>query len=249
MRNRLLIITGGTSKIGQEIITLAFERNYQVVFTYNSDKEAASYLENLSEDRIIKGYKVNLHKEEAISDFYNQIEKDGFIENMTYGYLVNAAGIVGGKKDFCDYSQQALKDIFNINFFSAYFMIVHYMKFFGMKNHKPNGAIVNLGSQASVRGGNRIAPYACSKSALSCLSTSLCRELAKEKTRINTVSPGVIESGPNHKLSQEDKDNIAKSTPLGRLGSPKEVAATIMWLLSDEASFITGADIPVNGGR
>lgn len=94
-----------------------------------------------------------------------------------------------------------------------------------------------------------IAAYAASKGAINALTKGLARELAVSNIRINAVSPGVIDTSANSDSTDEQMDGIIKSIPLGRMGKPQEVAQVISWLLSDSASYVSGAVIPVAGAR
>jgi NAD(P)-dependent dehydrogenase (short-subunit alcohol dehydrogenase family) len=111
------------------------------------------------------------------------------------------------------------------------------------------GAIVNVGSQAAKFGGDRLCAYAAAKAGLHTLTVSLARELAPEGIRVNAVSPGVIATDQQRGLPPQRLAGLQASLPLGRMGEPEEVAEAIMWLLSDSASYVTGAVLSVSGGR
>jgi NAD(P)-dependent dehydrogenase (short-subunit alcohol dehydrogenase family) len=111
------------------------------------------------------------------------------------------------------------------------------------------GAIVNMSSTAGVRGVRGIAGYAAAKHAIIGLTKSAALDYADRNIRINAVAPGPILSDRLEALDAETRRTIAAHVPLGRLGQVEEVARTVAWLLSDQASFLTGATIPVDGGR
>jgi len=118
-----------------------------------------------------------------------------------------------------------------------------------LSNGGKGGAIVNISSQAAEFGGNGLSPYAASKAAINNFTIALSREVAIEGIRVNAVSPGIIETD-QHDFSDELLfKNIKKEIPLGRLGKPQEVASAVVWLLSDKAAYVTGAVLPVAGGR
>jgi NAD(P)-dependent dehydrogenase (short-subunit alcohol dehydrogenase family) len=112
-----------------------------------------------------------------------------------------------------------------------------------MKNNG-GGAIVNISSEAAKFGGNRMTAYASSKAAVNTMTIGIAREVAPYKIRVNSVSPGVI----NTNDQEATKERLA-TIPLGRLGKPSEVAELILWLLSDKASYVSGATFSVNGAR
>ena len=110
------------------------------------------------------------------------------------------------------------------------------------------GRIVNLSSQAARTGSRSHAHYAAAKAGLLGLTSSLARELGREEITANLVSPGRIETAMLRERSKGRLKEWLQQTPIGRLGTPEEVAAAIIFLASEEAGYITGADIPVNGG-
>ena len=108
------------------------------------------------------------------------------------------------------------------------------------------GAVVNVSSMWGQAGASCEAAYSATKGAVIALTQALARELGPSGIRVNAVSPGVIDTDMNAHLSEEDKQALAEDTPLGRIGTPEEVAKAILFLA--EASFITGQNLPVNGG-
>jgi NAD(P)-dependent dehydrogenase (short-subunit alcohol dehydrogenase family) len=111
------------------------------------------------------------------------------------------------------------------------------------------GAIVNMTSTAGVRGVKGIAGYVAGKHAIVGLTKTAALDYAEHGIRVNAVAPGPIDTHRLAALPDQARDHIASVVPLGRIGKPEEVAATVAWLLSDQASFISGAVIPVDGGK
>jgi NAD(P)-dependent dehydrogenase (short-subunit alcohol dehydrogenase family) len=111
------------------------------------------------------------------------------------------------------------------------------------------GAIVNLSTTAVRTGGRRIAAYVAAKAGIEGLMRALAPELAEEGIRINTVAPGIIATGQQPLDDAAWRASATASVPLGRLGSADEVAAAIVWLLSDAAAYVTGTVLDVAGGR
>jgi NAD(P)-dependent dehydrogenase (short-subunit alcohol dehydrogenase family) len=112
-----------------------------------------------------------------------------------------------------------------------------------------HGCIVNVSSEAAEFGGHRLSHYAASKAAINAFTVGFAREAAQYNVRVNAVSPGIIDTDANKSVSQERAKHLKKSLPMGRMGTPVEVAETILWLLSDKASYITGSIVSVAGGR
>lgn len=111
------------------------------------------------------------------------------------------------------------------------------------------GAIVNMSSTAGVRGVKGIAGYVAGKHAILGLTKTAALDYGEHNIRVNAVTPGPIATHRLAQLSEQAREQIAAGLPLGRLGLTDEVAATVTWLCSEEASFITGATIPVDGGK
>ena len=111
------------------------------------------------------------------------------------------------------------------------------------------GAIVNVSSQAGVFGGNRLTTYAASKGAVEAFTKGLAREAATHEVRVNAVRPGLIDTGQFDGLSADQRQQLIASVPLGRMGQASEVAAVILWLASDQASYVTGTIVDVHGAR
>ncbi len=111
------------------------------------------------------------------------------------------------------------------------------------------GAIVNVSSEAGRFGGNRMAHYASSKAAINTFTVALAREAAEHNIRVNAVSPGVIDTDVHKGATPERIAALNASLPMKRMGSPEEVAQTIAWLLSDEASYVSGSILSVAGAR
>jgi len=111
-----------------------------------------------------------------------------------------------------------------------------------------SGCIINISSVHAVRGHSGVAVYSATKAALDGLTRSLARELGPRQIRVNSVAPGYFDSGMTLDIPKEEKQRIARRTPLGRLARISEVASAIHFLASDQASFITGQTLVVDGG-
>ena len=115
----------------------------------------------------------------------------------------------------------------------------------------PGGAVVNISSRAAVLGGpNRWIHYAASKGAIDTMTVGAAKELAPRGIRVNAVSPGLIDTEIHAKAGLHDRlERMQGTVPMGRAGAAEEVARVVLWLLSSEASYVTGAIVPVSGGR
>ncbi|MBV8938583.1 MAG: SDR family oxidoreductase, partial [Alphaproteobacteria bacterium] len=139
-----------------------------------------------------------------------------------------------------------IQEVFAVNVFGVFIACRE-----AIKRMKPagGGAIVNVSSQAATFGGNKMAHYAASKAAVNTLTIALAREAAAHGIRVNAVSPAVIDTDAHKDADEERRRYLNASLPMGRMGTPEETAEAIAWLLSPQASYISGAILPVSGAR
>lgn len=139
-----------------------------------------------------------------------------------------------------------LKEVFQINYFSQIYimqLVARYM----MRQKK--GCIVNMASVGGIETNAGYLAYGSSKAALIWATKSISKELGKYNIRVNAVAPGLTETQMGHYKSQEEIDKVLAVTSLGRMGTPEEIARSVCFLASEEASFITGQVLIVDGGR
>ena len=110
------------------------------------------------------------------------------------------------------------------------------------------GSIVNISSIVGLRGYSGLSAYAATKGGIDAMTRALARELGERQIRVNSIAPGYLETEMTHGLDERQKDQIVRRTPLGRLGRPEDVAGVVRFLLSDQARFITGQTLVVDGG-
>ena len=160
--------------------------------------------------------------------------------------LINNAGISGNRFKLADMEMKEFKRVIDINLIGSFICAREAVRCMGYSYGGNGGSIVNISSTAAQTGGYHLSHYAASKSAILSMTLSLSHECAIEGIRVNSVSPGVIATDQNNCVSQS---KIQQTIPLQRIGQPIDVANTIAWLVSDQASYITGIDIPVAGGK
>jgi NAD(P)-dependent dehydrogenase (short-subunit alcohol dehydrogenase family) len=165
--------------------------------------------------------------------------------------LVNNAGIPGRIGRVEDLDTEVLKRTFDVNVFAAFYCARTFVRRVSTKHGGPGGAIVNVSSMASRTGSpNELVHYAAAKAALETFNYGLAAEVATEGIRVNAVSCGLIETGIHAEAGDASRlQRYATRMPMERAGRPEEVAEAIVWLLSDAASYVTGAVLPVAGGR
>lgn len=165
--------------------------------------------------------------------------------------LVNNAGITGPARRVADLDLATLRAVMELNVVGAILCAREAVRRMSTKAGGKGGAIVNVASRASVIGGpNEFVHYAASKGAIDTFTIGLAREVAGEGIRVNAVSPGLIDTEIHAAAGVPDRiERLRSAIPMGRAGTADEVADSILWLLSDAAAYVTGAILPVSGGR
>jgi NAD(P)-dependent dehydrogenase (short-subunit alcohol dehydrogenase family) len=237
---KIALVTGASRGIGQATAQMLASEGYAVCLNYFENQQKA---ERIASDIIRSGgtafaFQADLGKEADIIRMFDQIDQTlGPISAL----VNNAAIIPNGTGMVEDISWNELDAVFKVNVFGVFIACREAIN--RMKNNG-GGAIVNISSEAAKFGGNRMTAYASSKAAVNTMTIGIAREVAPYKIRVNSVSPGVI----NTNDQEATKERLA-TIPLGRLGKPSEVAELILWLLSDKASYVSGATFSVNGAR
>lgn len=233
--NKTVIITGGTRGIGEACVRL-FSEKMNVVFFYLKNDDIARRLE-LETGSV--GYKVDVSDRESVRLAIGQIvERFGSID-----VLVNNAG-VDMYSTFQTANEDELKRLYDVNLFGSLNCARETVPY--MVNQK-SGVIVNVSSIWGRLGGSYEVDYSTSKGAIITFTKALAKELGPSGVRVNSVSPGMIDTDMNKELSDEDKKAFLDGVALGRIGRPSEVARVIEFLASDDSSYVTGVDIAVDG--
>lgn len=165
--------------------------------------------------------------------------------------LVNSAGITGpfGRLDAMDAGE--IRRVLDVNLFGTILCCREAVKRMSTRHGGEGGAIVNLASVAGREGAaGELTPYGASKGGVSTFTLGLAREVAAEGVRVNAIMPGLFETDMNRSEAAGDRmERLVPTVPIRRAGRPEECAEAILWLLSDQASYVTGAVLPVTGGR
>jgi len=241
---KVAIITGASRGIGAATATLLADKAYAVCVNYNNAKDKADAIVNAitSKNGEAIAIKADMSSESDIINLFKTVDK----ELGTVTALVNNAGINGGICEVENITIERLQSVFATNVFGPFIACREAVK--RMKSNG-GGSIVNISSTAAQFGGTHLSHYAASKSAINTFTIGFAREVAPYQIRVNAVSPGVIDT-EMHQASPPDRiANLLKTLPMGRMGSPDEVAELIYWLLSDKSSYISGAILPVTGSR
>lgn len=236
--SKVAIVTGGTRGIGYAISSRLIDNGYVVAATYHGNDDAA----NKAKDKIgCIPCKFDVADYQACHDAVQKISRDlGDIR-----VLVNNAGIT---KDglLHKMSPEDWHTVIETNLSSCFNMCRAVLPM--MREHK-YGRIINISSINGQKGQFGQANYAAAKAGILGMTKSLALENAIKNITVNAVCPGYIETDMTHAMKQETLDSIISGIPLGRMGSPDEIAAVVGFLASSEASYITGAAIAANGGQ
>lgn len=229
------IITGGTRGIGEACVRL-LSKKMNVAFFYLKNDERARALER---ETGAHGYKVDVSDRDTVKDAISKAAAQfGSID-----VLVNNAGVdMYGM--FQDADEQEIKRLYDVNLFGMLNCAREAVPYMVAQK---SGAIVNVSSIWGRLGGSYEVDYSTSKGAVITFTKALAKELGPSGIRVNSVSPGMIDTDMNASLSDEDKRAFLDNTALGRIGKPSEVASVIEFLTNDDSSYITGVDIAVDG--
>lgn len=246
MSKPICLITGASSGIGAAAAVLAAERGYDVALNYNSDRAgveaAAAAAEQAGARTLI--LQADVADPTAIADMYAQVD-------AAFGpldALINNAGIVGATARTTDLTFERMRRIFDVNVIGAILVAqaaVTRMEPLG------RGVIINVTSAAARLGSaNTYVDYAASKAAMDTFTKGLSDEVAGAGLRVMGVAPGIIDTAIHGKGGDPERaKRLGGSVPMQRMGSAREVAQSILWLMSDDASYMTGSTINVTGGR
>ncbi len=246
-KRAVLIVTGASRGIGAATARLAAVRGYDVAINYRRDAAAAEAVAAAirTAGGVAETFQADVSDDRAVADMFALIER----RLGRPGVLVNNAGISGGVGAFAAIPPATLREVIATNLLGAFYCSQAAARRMSLSQGGAGGAIVNISSQAGQFGGNLISPYAASKAGLNAFTLGLARELAGEGIRVNAVSPGVIDTGIHADAEPQRREAALASIPMQRAGRPDEVAKAVLWLASEEASYITGTVLAVAGGR
>jgi NAD(P)-dependent dehydrogenase (short-subunit alcohol dehydrogenase family) len=246
---RVMIITGGGRGIGAATARLAAARGYAVCVNYLSDRGAAEAV--VQDIRDEGGRAIAVAGDVAVEADVVRLfgETDRSLGRVDA--LVNNAGIVGRQARVEDMDAARMQRMFGTNVIGPLLCTREAIKRMSPRHGGRGGAIVNISSGASRLGSpGEYVDYAASKGAIDTMTIGLAKELAGDGIRVNAVRPGFVHTGIHAAGGEPNRfERLRDSIPMKRGGEPDEIARAILWLLSDEASFSTGAILDATGGR
>jgi NAD(P)-dependent dehydrogenase (short-subunit alcohol dehydrogenase family) len=247
--SKVILITGGSRGIGRSAAVLAGARGWSVGVNYTSNAAAAD--ETVAAVKAAGGNALaiqgDVSDEAALIAMFDATE-------TAFGKLdgvVNNAGIVAPGSALADMDIARMKRVFDVNVLGAYLCAREAARRLSTSRGGKGGSLVNISSAAARLGGpGEYVDYAGSKGAIDTLTIGLAKELGREGVRVNAIRPGLIETEIHASGGKPDRaKELGATTPLGRPGTADEVGESIVWLLSDASSYVSGALLDVAGGR
>ncbi|MGI8524955.1 MAG: SDR family oxidoreductase [Pseudolabrys sp.] len=245
MSRPVLLVAGGSRGIGAATARMAGERGYDVAVNYNNNFNAAtSVVEAVAK---AGGRAISLQGDMGKEDHIKRVFDETTQKLGPITHFVHSSGIIGPMSRLDEASTQTMREVLDVDTLGPLICLRECVQRMSTKHGGKGGAIVLLSSMAAILGGGgECVWYAAAKGAIDSLTVGLAREVAKEGIRVNAVAPGMIDTDiqPPGRMAR-----IEPMLPMGRGGQPDEVAEAILYLLSDAASYITGANLRVSGAR
>lgn len=235
---KTVLITGGSRGIGKSLVDEFNKCGYKVIFIYLKSEDAANSITS-SHDNVF-AYKCDVSCETEVKSVFDGI----FAEHQNVDVLINNAG-VSYEGLLSDMTFDEWLRVISTNLSSVFLtsreVIPHFVS-------KKSGKIINISSMWGEVGASCEVAYSASKAGVIGFTKALAKELAPSGITVNAVSPGVIDTDMMSGFTEEDIKSLCEQTPLGRIGTGNDVAQTVVFLASEQADFITGQTISVNGG-
>jgi NAD(P)-dependent dehydrogenase (short-subunit alcohol dehydrogenase family) len=245
----ILVVTGGSRGIGAATVRLAASKGWNVCVNYVRDETKAEAVAADAREQGVRAITVqgDMAREADIIRLFATVDDQlGVLTG-----LVNNAGITGPAGKLIDITAETVTSVMNLNVVGPFLCAREAARRMAKSLGGPGGVIVNVSSRAAALGSpNEFIHYAASKGAIDSFTIGLSKELAPEGIRVNAVHPGLIDTEIHDASGIPGRlERLVSGVPQGRVGTAEEVAEAIVWLLSDQSSYVAGAFLPVSGGR
>lgn len=249
MQRRVLLVTGASGGIGAATARLAGARGYAVCVHYHGGAKRAEAVATTirSSGGEAIAVQADVSDEAAVARMYDRIDsKFGRLDG-----LFNNAGITGPMRLVETLEAATLRRVLETNVVGCFLVAREALLRMSTSSGGQGGSIVNMSSRAAqLGGGGEWVHYAASKGAIDSFTLGLAKEAAGNGVRVNAVAPGLIQTDIHARAGAGDRvQRLLPNVPMGRIGTPEEVAEVVLWLLSDAASYVSGTIVPISGGR
>ncbi len=240
MKNKVVIVTGGSRGIGAEIVRTLAKENYSIVLNYNKSEEQAKQIQQelLKEGKKIETFKADVSKREEVKELI-QFTLERF---HTIDVLINNAGIAQ-EKLFTEITDEDWNNMLQTNLNSVFYCTQEVLP---TMIHNKSGCIINISSIWGITGSSCEVHYSVAKAGIDGMTKALAKELGPSNIRVNSIAPGAVDTDMNKDVTEKEWEEIKKEIPLRRIGKPEHIAKCIKWLIED--NYTTGQIISINGG-
>jgi 3-oxoacyl-[acyl-carrier protein] reductase len=228
LKNKQILITGGTSALGRAFVGRATEEGATVYFTFHTDAEVAKTLESLG----AQGFQVDLSKRADMNEFRKKIKE----KTRHLDALIHNAAVIRDHT-IQNLTEQEWDDVLNVDLDSVYFLT---KRLLSLLFKSPQASILTIVSRIGLRGGFGEANYAAAKAGLMALTKSLAKELGRKKIRVNALNPGFMKSKMTTTMPQEAFERNVNESVFKEISNPEAVSNFMIYLLSDHFSSVSG---------
>ena len=247
--SKVVLVTGGSRGIGAACAMLAAARGYAVAISYREDRAAADAVAQAVRQAGGRALalRADVSREPDVLAMFAAVDA----EFGRLDALVNNAGVVAPASRVVDYDVERMRRVFDTNVLGSFLCAREAIRRMSTRAGGAGGVIVNISSVAAKLGSpNEYVDYAASKGAIDSMTIGLPKEVATEGVRVNAVRPGLILTEIHASGGEPDRvERLRHLVPMQRGGTAEEIATAVLWLISDEASYVTGALLDVGGGR
>ncbi len=242
------VVTGGGRGIGAATVRALARAGHDVVVGYRGDSEAATRVVDSARSEGVQAIAVRadvVREDEVEHLFATAVEQLGPVTG-----LVSNAGVTAHIGDLAETPVDVIREVVDVNLVASILCARQAARLMSVRRGGGGGSIVNVSSAAATLGSpHEYVHYAAAKAGVEALTMGLSKELADDGVRVNAVAPGIVRTGIHAAAGQPGReDRLASRIPLGRAAEPAEIAPAIVWLMSGEASYVTGAVVRVAGG-
>jgi len=240
LKGKVAMVTGSSRGIGNAIAKKYLEEGAKVILIDRDEEGVKKSIEDMKQYGDAVGYAMDVTDRARIAEVFESVVKD----HGTLDILVNNAGITQDAQMY-KMTEDQWDSVINVNLKGVFNCAQEAVK---IMREKKSGAIINISSVVGLYGNFGQVNYAATKSGVIGMTKSLAKEVGRKNVTVNAVAPGFIMTEMTEKMPEKVLDMMKEKAPLGRLGMPEDIANACLFLASDEASFVTGTVLSVDGG-